>query len=320
MDMIEKIEFKAIKNDIISLSEEKIIVKNDQNLEIKKFHTTKEDFNSKNEENITIIENDLTRTMNLIKEGESTIERKNPKKLIKEYIGNISESQNFIIDNEFILKGYRINFHTIKKISKSACMCHNETVNIWTHFIGFILVISLILMIIFNIGPINPDNFIKKDIKNLLKKNDLILLDEVKINNTFTNLTEENFSRNSKKINGNKFLFTNSTNYDDLLEEEKTVKIPIWPVLIQLISALICLGCSTIFHLFSAYSKKLDNILNRLDYAGIAVLIAGSCFPIYYYMFACSQGNFIFFIFSPFDNLFEFDMYIFSYCFCNKPN
>ena len=84
-----------------------------------------------------------------------------------------------------------------------------------------------------------------------------------------------------------------SLKFDDLIT-------PKWPVLIHLVSALFCLCCSTTFHLFSAYSSKVGDVLSRLDYAGISVLIAGSCFPPYYYMFCCTTrklftiGNFLF--------------------------
>lgn len=60
-----------------------------------------------------------------------------------------------------------------------------------------------------------------------------------------------------------------------------------WPLFIFLTSAIICLGSSAIFHWFSAHSAKTNDILARLDYAGISILIAGSCYPPYYYFFYC---------------------------------
>jgi len=110
----------------------------------------------------------------------------NPKSLIKAYIGNVSEAHQFILDNEFILKGYRINFHSCKRISKSFCLCHNETINIWTHFIGSVLIILFMFLVIFNIGPINPDNFLT--------------------NNSFERDAIENYNRRS--------IYENVLNYD----------------------------------------------------------------------------------------------------------
>ena len=60
-----------------------------------------------------------------------------------------------------------------------------------------------------------------------------------------------------------------------------------WPLFIMLSSAIVCLGCSCIFHWFMALSPKASNVLSRLDYAGITILIAGSCYPPYFYFFYC---------------------------------
>jgi predicted membrane channel-forming protein YqfA (hemolysin III family) len=48
-------------------------------------------------------------------------------------------------DNEFIKHGYRINFDSTIKVAKSLFMLHNESVNIWSHLIGSMLVILLVL-------------------------------------------------------------------------------------------------------------------------------------------------------------------------------
>lgn len=53
---------------------------------------------------------------------------------------------------------------------------------------------------------------------------------------------------------------------------------------------MFCLGCSSVFHLFSAYSQTVNKVLARLDYAGVAILIGGSFCPIIYYIFYCRQG------------------------------
>lgn len=40
--------------------------------------------------------------------------------------------------------GYRINFNSYGQILKSLFQIHNETVNIWTHFGGAIIMIIII--------------------------------------------------------------------------------------------------------------------------------------------------------------------------------
>lgn len=62
-----------------------------------------------------------------------------------------------------------------------------------------------------------------------------------------------------------------------------------WPLIVHILSAMFCLGCSSIFHLFQIHSKKWDELLSRLDYAGISVLIMGSSYPPIFYVFACKE-------------------------------
>jgi predicted membrane channel-forming protein YqfA (hemolysin III family) len=44
--------------------------------------------------------------------------------------------------------GYRINHEGVCEVAGTMCQCHNETVNIWTHFIGSITFLILIAIII----------------------------------------------------------------------------------------------------------------------------------------------------------------------------
>lgn len=57
----------------------------------------------------------------------------------------------------------------------------------------------------------------------------------------------------------------------------------------MILSACFCLGCSTAFHLLNVKSPMWNNVLSRLDYGGISVLIFGSVFPVIYYSFACES-------------------------------
>jgi len=50
------------------------------------------------------------------------------------------------------------------------------------------------------------------------------------------------------------------------------------PIYIHIVSAILCFLFSAIFHLFYTISPKFQNILSRLDYSGISILITGSCF------------------------------------------
>lgn len=60
-----------------------------------------------------------------------------------------------------------------------------------------------------------------------------------------------------------------------------------WPIIVFLISAIFCLMCSAIYHLFYCLSERADEFFKRFDYAGISILITGSTFPPLVYGFYC---------------------------------
>jgi hypothetical protein len=55
------------------------------------------------------------------------------------------EAPAFLIDNEYILRGYRINFNTNKRIFRSLFLLHNETVNVWSHLLGVFAFIGFLI-------------------------------------------------------------------------------------------------------------------------------------------------------------------------------
>lgn len=61
-----------------------------------------------------------------------------------------------------------------------------------------------------------------------------------------------------------------------------------WPLLVFMFSAMFCLLCSSIFHLFAAVNH-VSLTLQKLDYAGICILIGGSTVPIIFYGFYCDD-------------------------------
>jgi len=322
-------------------------------------------------------------------------------------IGHLSDAPNHVQDNEFILHGYRINFNSCKQVTKSLCMCHNETVNVWTHLIGAILTFLFIVITSFNVGPqgsylnnlqlnqrirftdqfnnysnpfysslpvfhnarlvfktlldysINLNNTSlsdgtvdgKKSISNKLILNNIskklekfylfihylsnkieknssdvdcfsCLQDLIRnifsilssINNIESFSIDLNFVKNYPvfptksisllnsrlktlieiidfKINNkrkDKFNLLEVGFYivDELKNNSYLVK---WPIYIQLACAIICLSCSSTFHLYAAHSPAAGEILSRLDYGGISILIAGSCYPPYFYMYYCNS-------------------------------
>lgn len=76
-----------------------------------------------------------------------------PKSSNNEFIGTYHEAPHYVRDNVHIFGGYRINYNTPWKILKSLFMMHNETLNIWTHLFGAIVVMIVIGYAVYFINP-----------------------------------------------------------------------------------------------------------------------------------------------------------------------
>lgn len=70
---------------------------------------------------------------------------------VKPFIGDISQYPEDLIDNPFITTGYRIGFHSLKQALTSLFMWHNETINVWTHLLGKVFYLSLIIVVLVSI-------------------------------------------------------------------------------------------------------------------------------------------------------------------------
>lgn len=75
------------------------------------------------------------------------------KESLKAFVGHIKKAPHFIVDNEYIQRGYRINFHTKKRICKSLFMLHNESVNVWSHLIGVGCFIGFLIYTLISLTP-----------------------------------------------------------------------------------------------------------------------------------------------------------------------
>ena len=256
-------------------------------------------------------------------------------------VGKYSEAPDYLKDNEYIKEGYLINCNSFSKVFRSILVCSNETINIWSHLIGCIISILLIIFIacFLKTGKIKElsqteyeDIQIKlneavipliKDLKKTNEENNYInvsnIINKIKTNsenlidnygsksNVITNI-ENYLEKNENLINQIMELNNNSnileiivknweicsnkiTNYINkfIINDIKGEDIGRWPLFIMLTSAIGCFAFSTSFHWFSIYSKELYSFLCRLDYAGITLLIPGSCYPPYYYFYYCEK-------------------------------
>jgi len=75
--------------------------------------------------------------------------------------------------------------------------------------------------------------------------------------------------------------------YAQIAGSYRNVPLSRWPIIVFLLTAVFCCLCSAIYHGFCCISERANQVLRRLDYAGISILITGSCFPVYVYGFYC---------------------------------
>lgn len=175
------------------------------------------------------------------------------------------ELPNYMKDNEYILRYYRANW-PLKEAFFSLFRWHNETLNVWTHLVGFILFLGLTLA-----------NLMKPHVVDLLQQ----------FTRSISSGGEKNVS-DSIKVLGTALLFDLNHQLPLTMEVESLeFVIARWPFFVFLGGSMFCLLSSSICHLFSCHSHDLNLFLLRIDYVGIAVMIITSFFPQIYYVFLC---------------------------------
>ncbi|KAE8657894.1 Heptahelical transmembrane protein 1 [Hibiscus syriacus] len=178
------------------------------------------------------------------------------------------ELPEYMKDNEFILNYYRANL-SLKEALFSIFRWHNETLNVWTHLLGFLLFLGLTMA----------------NLLDLPQPADLITF----LTRSFLFDGDTEVSHNSKDL----FLgITNLVDFNRIASTELDITIPVtpvtrWPFYVFLCGSLFCLLSSSVCHLFSCHSHHLNLTLLQLDYAGITAMIITSFFPPIYYIFQC---------------------------------
>lgn len=163
----------------------------------------------------------------------------------------------YLKDNEYIISHYRADL-TFSQAISSLFKMHNETVNIWTHLIGFLFFLGLTMLTIIELWQWH-NNVLRcqssRGLENITSESCLLLTMKAQV---------------SKMMN-------------PILK--RTTR---WPFFVFMGGSMFCLLASTVCHLFTCHSKPLAIFLMRVDFAGIAVMIATSFFPPIYYLFQCA--------------------------------
>ncbi|CAN6163321.1 unnamed protein product [Urochloa humidicola] len=176
------------------------------------------------------------------------------------------ELPDYMKENEFILNYYRSEWPILNAVL-SLFSWHNETINIWTHLLGFMLFFVLTLV---HLGQYFPQ-----------------VADLIGHLSWPISKVAENVSTNIGDVLSGAAMFiqTNPTlaSYSTAVTSQTTR----WPFFVFLAGAMFCLLSSSACHLLSCHSHRLNLFLIRLDYTGIAVMIVVSFFPPIYYIFQC---------------------------------
>lgn len=229
--------------------------------------------------------------MNQEKENEKSIANKCCKKNIEKKINkgesyyNNNNNNNYPLvcyeelpgymkDNEFILNYYRANW-PIKQALFSIFRWHNETLNVWTHLLGFILFVVLTISNVVQVPQLSD------------------FMTMFMFNWNFPTSGDVNVSNNSKAFfQGSSRLIDlkqdQHLQLDHMMSPNRLQSETTWPFYVFLAGSMFCLLSSSICHLFSCHSHKLNILLLRMDYVGITVMIITSFFPPIYYIFQCS--------------------------------
>ncbi|OVA03972.1 Hly-III-related [Macleaya cordata] len=221
----------------------------------------------------------------------------------------------YLRDNEFIVGHYRSEW-PLKQTLLSIFTIHNETLNVWTHLIGFFLFLALTIYTAMKVPKVVdlqslqhlPDVWkradlqkihselltclpslqrLREEVKTSLPSMDLLpSLPGWSVLEFLTNCLPERFSSG----NHTDVCVLRSVKEDvaNMIAPLMLRPITRWPFFAFLGGAMFCLLASSTCHLLSCHSERLSYIMLRLDYAGIAALISTSFYPPVYYSFMCN--------------------------------
>eukprot|EP00798_Chlamydomonas_sp_ICE-L_P012824 gene12824-40_t len=189
---------------------------------------------------------------------------------------------------------------------------HNETINVWSHIIGF-LVFAWLTYGVSIVKP-SPVSLTRQGVGDLFlalhdaalhqqhgqQQDGMCLADALQASKVMGPLLDNTSYDTSYPDDFHEG--TNATNHMGLLPDMQRLHhhlvqllvnealkwpAPRWPMYVFTSGAMVCMALSAICHGFACCGQHTDKYIWRLDYAGITTLIVTSFFPILYYGMSC---------------------------------
>ncbi|KAJ3675598.1 hypothetical protein LUZ60_004640 [Juncus effusus] len=213
----------------------------------------------------------------------------------------------YLKDNEFILGYYRSEW-PMKETICSIFSIHNETLNVWSHLLGFFIFLCLTIFTAMVIPRINGPSIptVKNYFIQVVEPNStegklghigcLIDLDPdgskesslLRAHCTSWPLTgTRDFQSSLADDNCTNYTCGQTSKLSHTISAQQPEPITRWPLFAFLVGAMFCLMTSSICHLISCHSEQTAYISLRLDYTGISALIVTSFYPLVFYSFLC---------------------------------
>lgn len=187
----------------------------------------------------------------------------------------ISDLPPWMRDNDYLVGSYRPPLRSIRACLRTAFLTlNNETVNVWTHFIGFLLFLGLTC---YCLGPL-------PDITSTLSTPPLCPAPPPPPHPSTPNPLSPTSLLSSLRFSGlSNACITSAFPYafSQLIASHKAALLPL------LLAATFCMAFSTTFHACWIYSPTACKLLSKLDFVGISLLCCGHAITGIFHLFYC---------------------------------